>query len=121
MTVGPELFGFPPPVALPDLRWLGPDYVSVLVYDLTRGLLRQDPGTQVMGVRCEGDPDLRASVDSAGVIRSHDAAFPLQVFVQDGDGRPWRLRGRWTYSGRDLGTASASINHYWQMHTAEGV
>ncbi|POM22924.1 hypothetical protein BTM25_51300 [Actinomadura rubteroloni] len=121
MTDGPELFGFPPPAALPDLRWLGPDYVAVLVGDLTRGLLRQDAGTRVMGVRCAGEPDLRASVDAAGVIRSHDARFELQVFVQDGAGRPWRLRGHWTYSGRDLGTAAASVTHSWRLSAAEGV
>ncbi|MEW2357795.1 hypothetical protein [Spirillospora sp. NPDC029432] len=121
MSGGPELYGFPPPARLPDLRWLGPDYVSVLVYDLTQGLLRQDPGTRVMGVRCEGEPELRPTVDPSGVIRAHDATFPLQVFVQDGAGRPWRLRGRWTYSGRDLGTAAASITHFWQLVAAEGV
>ncbi|MCP2336007.1 hypothetical protein [Actinomadura rupiterrae] len=121
MTGGPELFGFPPPASVPDLRWLGPDYVSVLVYDLTQGLLRQDAGTQVMGVRCEGEPDLLPTVDPAGVIRAHDATFPLQVFVSDGAGRPWRLRGRWTYSGRELGTASASIDHSWHLLSAEGV
>jgi hypothetical protein len=119
VTGGPELFGFPPPELLPDLRWLGPDYISVLVYDLTQGLLRQDPGTQVIGVRCEADPEMKAQVDPAGVIRAHDATFPLQVFVRDGAARPWRLRGRWTYSGRDLGTPAASINHYWQLLAAE--
>jgi hypothetical protein len=31
------------------------------------------------------------------------------------------LRGRWTYSGRDLGTATATITHYWQLGSAEGV
>jgi hypothetical protein len=118
---GPELYGFPQPGRLPDLRWLGPDYVSVLVYDLTQGLLRQDPGTRVMGVRCEDEPELRPQVDPSGVIRAHDATFPLQVFVQDGSGRPWRLRGRWTYSGRDLGTTAASITHFWQLGSAEGV
>jgi hypothetical protein len=106
---------------VPDLRWLGPDYVSVLVYDLTKGLMRQDPGTRVMGVRCEGQPELKATVDPAGVIRAHDARFPLQVFLQDGTGRPWRLLGRWTYSGRGLGTSGASITHFWQLLSAEGV
>ena len=121
VTGGPELYGFPPPETVPDLRWLGPDYVSVLVYDLTQGLLRQDPRTSVMGVRCEGEPRLAPSVDPAGVIRAHDACFPLQVFVQDGAGRPWRLRGRWTYSGRELGTSAASITHFWQLLSADGV
>ncbi|GAA2587055.1 hypothetical protein SMC26_42855 [Actinomadura fulvescens] len=121
MTGGPELYGFPPPGMLPDLRWLGPDYVSVLVYELTRGLLRQDAGTLVMGVRCEGEPELKGTVDPAGVIRAHDATFALQVFVRDGAGRLWRLTGRWTYSGRDLGTPSASITHFWQLQSADVV
>ncbi|RKS68881.1 hypothetical protein BZB76_6018 [Actinomadura pelletieri DSM 43383] len=121
MTGGPQLYGFPPPETVPDLRWLGPDYVSVLVRDLTRGLLRQDPRTSVMGVRCEGEPRLDPLVDTSGVIRAHDACFPLQVFVRDGSGRPWRLRGRWTYSGRGLGTSAASVTHSWHLLSAEGV
>ncbi|GAA4096480.1 MULTISPECIES: hypothetical protein [Actinomadura] len=121
MTGGPELYGFPPPATLPDLRWLGPDYVSVLVHDLIRGLMRQDAGTRVMGVRCDGGPELKAAVDPAGVIRAHDACFPLQVFLQDGTGRPWRLRGRWTYCGRGLGTPGASVTHSWRLLSADGV
>jgi hypothetical protein len=117
----PEVAGFPAPRQLPQLRWLGPDYVAVLVQDLTRGLRRQDAGTSVMGVHCESEPVLKASVDSRGMIRDHDAGFLLQVFVQDGTGRPWRLRGRWTYVGRDLGTATASVTHYWELFSADGV
>ncbi|MFD0536166.1 hypothetical protein ACFQY7_22905 [Actinomadura luteofluorescens] len=90
------------------------------MYDLTRGLLHQDPRTSVLGVRCEGVPSLAPSVDPAGVIRAHDACFPLQVYVQDGAGRPWCLRGRWTYFGRELGTSTASITHAWRLLSAEG-
>jgi len=118
---GLELHGFPPPELLPDLRWLGPDYVSLLVSDLTRGLLRQDPGTRVMGVRCEARPELWDTRDSTGAIRARNAAFPLQVFVQDGTGRPWMLRGRWSYVGRELGTREACIDHYWHLETSQGV
>jgi hypothetical protein len=121
VTGGPEVYGFPPPDLLPQLRWLGPDYVSVLVYDLTRGLMRQDGGTRVMGVRCDAEPLLKAAVDPAGVIRAHDASFSLQIFLQDGVGRPWRLHGLWTYAGRDLGTPAASITHYWELDSAAGV
>lgn len=116
-----ELSGFPVPGSLPDLRWLGPDYVSALVHDLRRGLQRQDAGTCVMGVHCESEADLRVAVDPAGVIRAREAVFALQVFVRDGTGRPWRLRGRWIYTGRDLGTADASITHHWELAGAEGV
>jgi hypothetical protein len=106
---------------LPQLRWLGPDYVSVLVHDLTLGLLRQDAGTRVMGIRCEGEPALQPSIDPAGMLRGQEVVFVLQVFVQDGTGRPWRLNGRWTYAGRDLGTATASIVHHWELLSADGV
>jgi hypothetical protein len=116
----PEVLGFPSSERLPQLRWLGSDYVSVLVYDLARGLLRQDPGTRVMGVRCDAAPTVRSSVDPAGLIRGQDAAFPLQVFISDGAGRLWRLRGRWTYVGRDLGTTAASVTHYWELFDIEG-
>jgi hypothetical protein len=72
-------------------------------------------------VRCQADPALRASADSAGVIRAQEASFRLQVFVQDGAARPWRLDGRWTYAGHDLGTAAASVVHYWELYSADGV
>jgi hypothetical protein len=115
------MYGFPPPDTLPDLRWLGPDYAAALARDLVEGLLRQDPGSRVMGVRCAGQPDLRASVDPAGVIRAHDASFTLQILVRDGALRSWRLRGSWTYSGRDLGTPIASVRHFWRLLSAESI
>ena len=121
MAGGSEGRGFPPPGRLPQLGWLGPDYVAVLVHDLTQGLLRQDSGTQVLGVRCEAGPALRASADPAGVLRALEASFRLQVFVRDGAGRPWLLNGRWIYAGRDLGTAAASVVHHWQLLSADGV
>jgi hypothetical protein len=117
---GLELLGFPPSERLPQLRWIGPNYAAVLVHDLTRGLLRQDPGTQVMGVRCDSEPVLRTSVDPSGVVRGQDATFALQVFVRDGRGRLWRLRGRWTYVGRHLGTPAATLTHYWELFDIEG-
>lgn len=118
---GPELYGFPAPSRLPQLRWLGPDYVAVLLRDLSRGLLRQDAGTRIMGVRCEAEPILKAATDSLGMIRAHDAGFTLEIFAKDGTGRPWRLRGRWTYVGRELGTAAASVTHYWELFSADGI
>jgi hypothetical protein len=119
VTDGPELYGFPAPDLLPELRWLGQDYVTVLMYDLAQGLLRQDPRTCLMGVRCDAEPTLTAAADPGGVIRSHDAGFTLQVFLQDGAGRPWMLHGRWTYMGRDLGTSAASITHQWRLLSAD--
>lgn len=117
---GPALYGFPPPERLPHLRWLGPDYAAMLAYDLEQGLLRQDQGTRLRGVRCESEPFLKAAtVDSAGIIRAHDAAFALEVLLSDGMHRSWRLRGRWTYVGRDLGTSAASVTHFWELRTAE--
>lgn len=92
----------------------------MLAYDLEQGLLRQDKGTRIMAVRCESEPFLKtASVDGAGIIRAHDAAFSLEVLLADGIGRNWRLRGRWTYVGRDLGTTVASVTHYWELFTGD--
>ncbi|GAB3671525.1 hypothetical protein GCM10027589_40620 [Actinocorallia lasiicapitis] len=116
------MYGFPPPERLPQLRWLGPDYAAMLAYDLEQGLLRQDTGTRLLAVRCESDPLLKtATVDPAGIIRAHDAAFSLEVLLTDGMRRNWRLRGRWTYVGRDLGTTVAHVTHYWELFTADRV
>lgn len=73
-----------------------------------------------MGVRCDSEPVVHTSVDAVGAIRRQDVSFTLQVFVRDGSGRPCRLRGRWTYVGRDLGTAAASLTHYWELFDLEG-
>jgi hypothetical protein len=116
VTDGPELRGFPPPGQLPDLRWLGADYTSLLVHDLTAGLLRQDPGTMVLGVRCEATPEAAAACDSGGIIRSYDIRFSLEIFVRDGWSRLWRLTGMWTYAGRQLGTPAAAVTHRWELY-----
>jgi hypothetical protein len=119
---GPQLYGFPPPEFLPRLRWLGMDYSALLARDLAQGLLRQDPGTRLRAVRCESDPVVSTvGVDRAGVARAVDAAFPLEVLLTDGVGRSWRLRGRWTYAGRDLGTLQARVTHYWKVLTVDRV
>ncbi|RAY11655.1 hypothetical protein DPM19_28945 [Actinomadura craniellae] len=118
MTDGPQVYGFPPLDVLPGLRWLGPDYVGMLVRDLTLGLRRQDTGTRVLGIRCEGGPTVQ---DGGGPGRAHDAAFPLQVYVRDGAGRSWRLSGRWTYVGRDIGGPAPVITHYWRLISAQEV
>lgn len=120
MTGGPQLYGFPPPDLLPQLRWLGADYSALLAHDLEQGLLRQDPATRLRAVRCESDPLLKTvGVDHAGVARAQDASFSLEVLLMDGTGYSWRLRGRWTYVGRDLGTFQAKITHYWELFTAD--
>lgn len=116
VTDGPELRGFPSPGQLAEFRWLGPDYTSLLVHDLTSGLLRQDPGTKVIGIRCEAPPERAASSDGAGVVRSCDVRFSLEIFVRDGWNRPWRLTGKWTYVGRELGTSQAAVTHYWELY-----
>jgi hypothetical protein len=122
LTGSPQLYGFPPPELLPGLRWLGSDYSALLARDLERGLLRQAPGTRLRAVRCESDPLLRTvGVDRAGVPRAQDAAFSLEILLLDGAGRSWRLRGRWTYTGRDLGTFQSRVGHYWELFSADRV
>lgn len=102
------------------MAWLGPDYVVALVRDLALGLLRQDPGTRLLGVYCETMPELTTKVDSLGVVRAGDAGFVLRVYLQDGYGRPWRLHGAWTYTGRELGTPRAVVDHHWELYGAGG-
>jgi hypothetical protein len=122
VTSSPQLYGFPPPELLPRLRWLGGDYCGLLAHDLERGLLRQDPGTRLRALRCEADPVVTTvGVDLTGAPRAQDAVFALEVLLSDGVGRSWRLRGRWTYAGRDLGTPGARVTHYWELFTADRV
>ncbi|MEO3784606.1 hypothetical protein ABGB12_14820 [Actinocorallia sp. B10E7] len=122
VTGGAQLYGFPPPQLLPRLRWLGADYSALLARDLGQGLLRQAPGTRLRAVRCESDPMVRTvGVDHAGVPRAQDVSFALEVLLLDEAGRSWRLRGRWTYTGRELGTPQARVNHYWELFTVDRV
>ncbi len=122
VTGGPQLYGFPPPEVLPRLRWLGGGYSAMLARDLESGLRRQDPGTRLRAVRCESDPLVTtAGVDRSGVPRAQDATFALEVLLVDGTGLSWRLRGRWTYAGRDLGTPRAGVTHHWRVLAVDRV
>ncbi|GAA3217246.1 hypothetical protein [Actinocorallia longicatena] len=111
-------YGFP---HISELRWLGADYAALLVHDLNQGLLRQDPRTLLRGVRCEANPRLTTVAADRGVLRAQDVSFSLELLLCDGLGRSWRLRGRWTYCGRDLGTPFAGVTHFWELLTAEVV
>src|SRR5919109_4891259 len=83
---GVELYEFPAPRDLPQLGWLGPDYTSAVVSNLSAGLRKQDAGTELIAVKCEAQPQLEATVKGSGprdVISGQQARFDLQVLVRD--------------------------------------
>ena len=121
---GVELYEFPPPRDVPQLRWLGPDYTSAVVSSLLAGLREQDAGAELIAVNCEAPPEFEATVKGSGapnVISGQQARFDLQVLVRDGNGQHWRLRGRMTCTGELLDTDEPTGGVAFDLASAEAV
>jgi hypothetical protein len=123
-TDGVELYEFPAPRDVPQLSWLGPDYTSAVVSNLSAGLREQDAGTELIAVKCEAPPQLDATVKGSGprdVISAQQARFDLQLLVRDGNGQHWRLRGRMTCTGHRLDTDEPAVDVTFDLASAEAV
>ncbi|MHB1561068.1 MAG: hypothetical protein ACYC61_26760 [Isosphaeraceae bacterium] len=92
---GIDAYGFPPDlVGHPLLAWMGEDYLRFVTTELLRKFAEQDPGTQMMIIKCEAPPRLSTEADLAtGVVRDVAVEFDLTVLLRALSGRRWRLRG----------------------------
>jgi hypothetical protein len=97
----------------PLLAWMGGDYVRFIATELLRRFRQQDPGTEMLGIKCEGRPKLLTSAgERTGTVRGVVAEFNLQVLLRSSSGRCWRLRGDGRFSAAGLdrpGQASVSV------------
>ncbi len=98
----------------PLLAWMGDDYVQYIVTELLLRFQKQDPGTEMLGMKCEKAPQLLTSVhEPTGTVREVVAKFSLQILLQASDGRCWRLRGEAKFCAVGLdqpGSASTSVD-----------
>ncbi len=92
---GIDAYDFPPDLAgHPLLIWMGEDYLRFVTTELLRKFAEQDPGTQMVIIKCEAPPRLSTEADSAtGVVRDVAVEFDLTMLLRSLSGRRWRLRG----------------------------
>jgi hypothetical protein len=76
------------------LSWMGSSYVEYVVRQLSAGLSKQDDGGILLGVKCQGTPEMRTIVNEhTGAVRSVTLSLALQVLIRSKDGVAWRLVG----------------------------
>ena len=98
-----DAYGFPERLyGYPMLAWMGPDYVDYVTRALLAVFRRQDEGTEMLGIRCEGEPSLTTRARADGTIVGVVLELPLQVLLKDSSGGGWRLKGKGTFEGHDL-------------------
>jgi hypothetical protein len=92
---GVDAYGFPADLqGYPLLLWMGEDYVRYIIEALLDGLRKQDPGTKMLVIQCDAEPQFSTSVDKkTETVRSVVAEFKLQLLLQGASGQYWRLRG----------------------------
>ena len=87
----------------PLLRWMGDDWVSFVALELLSEFRKQDPGTDLLAVKCEVPPELQTRADErSGTVTEVALRLSLQVLLRDSSGSAWRLRGVGEFTGRGL-------------------
>lgn len=88
-----ELYDFPADEDTAQmLFWMGDDYTAYIAESLQNGFREQDPGTEVVALKCEAPPHFLASVrQDTGTVTAMTVAFKLQALVKDSAGGHWRL------------------------------
>ncbi len=101
---GIDAYGFPPDlVGHPPLAWMGEDYLRFVTTELLRKFAEQDPGTQMVIIKCEAPPRISTEADSAtGVVRDVVVEFDLTILLRALSGRRWRLRGTGKFGAAGL-------------------
>jgi len=88
-----ELYDFPADEDTAQmLYWMGDDYVAYLVDGLQDGFRGQDPGTELIALKCEERPHfLTSGRQDTGAITAMTVTFRLQALLKDSAGSHWRL------------------------------
>jgi hypothetical protein len=121
---GIETYGFPSDLlGHPLLTWMGADYLRFVMAELLQRFRQQDPGTEMLAVKCEAPPRLSTEAGQhTGTVRGVKAEFDLQVLLRASSGRRWRLRGIGNFGAADLDQpAGTSVSVGFNLRSAEEV
>lgn len=87
----------------PLLAWMGDDWVRFVTLALLAQFRKQDPGTELVTIECEGAPDLETGAQAAsGAVTAVQLRLPLQLLLRDSSRTEWRLRGVGGFAGQGL-------------------
>jgi hypothetical protein len=96
------------------LYWMGNDYVSYILNELFDGLRKQDLGTRLLAVKCEGQPDFLSAwkkhptKDDVRLVSRMEVTFDLQLLVEDSRQMRWRLYVKVVYRAENLDMPESS-------------
>jgi hypothetical protein len=85
------------------LSWMGDDFVSSVGSSVFKGLRRQDPGCELIAIKCEAPPEIKPYVlPGSGNLSSMEVTFKLQVALRASNGQVWRMYTTLYYDVQDL-------------------
>ncbi len=85
------------------LFWMGEDYVSYVGSSVYKGFRQQDPGCELIAVKCEQPPEIQPYIlPGSGALSSMEVTFKLQVAIRESSGKAWRLYTTLYYDVQDL-------------------
>jgi hypothetical protein len=105
-----------------SLFWMGENYLSYLLKGFTGQFKTQDPGTEIVAVKCEEEPEFSyVASNKDGKIHGVTVKFKLQFLLLTGNKQHWRLHGAATYSAKGLHTEAPQIDLDFDLERSEQV
>jgi len=86
-----------------QLYWMGADYVSYVGSSVYKGFRQEDPGCELIAVKCEEPPEIKSYyLPGSGTLSSMEVSFKLQVAVRASSGKAYRIYTTLYYDVQDL-------------------
>lgn len=118
-----EMYNFPGGEDVKSmLYWMGADYLEYIVENLNKEFTKQNPGTVLIAIKCQSDPEFQSRVQApTNYLSEVSAEFALQILLRDNSGQAWRLNCRDLYLASALDGDSPSIGHTLTINSADKV
>ena len=85
------------------LYWMGADYISYVGSSVYKGFRLEDPGCQLIAVKCEEPPEIKTYyLPGSETLASMEAIFKLQVAIRASSGKAYRIYTTLYYDVQDL-------------------
>lgn len=81
-----------------NLYWMGMNYPGYVIKYLDEQLSKQDPGTEITGLKNESDPKLETKTDPSGKLLESNVIFDVQVLVLSSQKRYFRIYGSLSFN-----------------------